>query len=241
MTRNERPFCSLPPATYTQRKHQKNLRIRVTGNGITVSGPARCTHKEMRDFYWKKADWIKKAWQNQQEKEKKRRLLIEKNRGTLLIRGIRKRIIEQVQTDGKKSLIDELDEYVVLYHNPKEKEGKEAAVNTFYLKAALKELPVHLARNSKLLSVSPGKLSIRNQKTRWGSCSRKGNISLNWRLIKCPVWIVNYIIIHELVHLRHFNHSRAFWQEVTQCFPETDKARKWIRQHEAEVFTEDGL
>ncbi len=72
------------------------------------------------------------------------------------------------------------------------------------------------------------RLSIRNQKTRWGSCSSKQNISLNWRLIKAPVWVSDYVITHELVHTRIMNHSHAFWSRVEDHFPRFQEAKSWL-------------
>ncbi|MCH8523158.1 MAG: M48 family metallopeptidase [Balneolales bacterium] len=71
---------------------------------------------------------------------------------------------------------------------------------------------------------------IRSQKTKWGTCSSKGNISLNWRLVKCPEFIRRYIIIHELCHTVHMNHSKAFWSLVEAHFSRVDEAHAWLKK-----------
>ncbi len=75
------------------------------------------------------------------------------------------------------------------------------------------------------------RLFIREQKTRWGSCSSRGNISLNWKLIKAPVSVSDYVILHELVHTEIMNHSTAFWQRVEQFVPDYKEAKLWLRTH----------
>ena len=74
-------------------------------------------------------------------------------------------------------------------------------------------------------------VSIRNQRTRWGSCGRDGHISLNWRLILMPASVRDYVLIHELMHLRRLDHSPAFWKLVAQACPAYREARQWLRQN----------
>ena len=74
-----------------------------------------------------------------------------------------------------------------------------------------------------------GKLSFRNQKSRWWSCSQKNNISLNITLMKCPPEIIDYVILHELVHTIEKNHSKKFWDKLSEYYPDYSSARKWLR------------
>ena len=73
--------------------------------------------------------------------------------------------------------------------------------------------------------------SVRDQKSRWGSCSRRGTISLNWRLIQAPEFVTTYIILHELMHLRQMNHSAGFWREVEAVCPSFREAERWLKAH----------
>ena len=74
-------------------------------------------------------------------------------------------------------------------------------------------------------------VSIRSQKTRWGSCGRNGHISLNWRLMLMPEWVRDYVLVHELMHLRRMDHSPAFWRHVQAVYPDYRVARQWLRRH----------
>lgn len=86
-------------------------------------------------------------------------------------------------------------------------------------KTARAELAGRLEMLSAIHGLSYGRLSIRSQKTRWGSCSAKGNISLNAKLVNLPAELIDYVIVHELVHTRIMNHSKAFWAELERRMP----------------------
>lgn len=75
------------------------------------------------------------------------------------------------------------------------------------------------------------RITVRAQRTRWGSCTRRGAISLNWRLMQLPPAVCDYIIVHELAHLRHLNHSRQFWAEVERLCPDYVESETWLRHH----------
>lgn len=75
------------------------------------------------------------------------------------------------------------------------------------------------------------RVTVRNQKSRWGSCSRRGTVSLNWRLLQAPDFVADYILLHELMHLRQMNHSQKFWQEVEQVCPDFRTAERWLKAH----------
>lgn len=86
-----------------------------------------------------------------------------------------------------------------------------------------------------LLGVQALGIRIKDQKTRWGSCSNKGNINLNWRLILAPGEVMDYVIIHELCHLREMNHSQAFWKLVESICPDYREHRQWLKDHADEL------
>ena len=75
------------------------------------------------------------------------------------------------------------------------------------------------------------RVSVRDQRTRWGSCGRDGHICLNWRLMLMPAWVRDYVMIHELMHLRRLDHSSAYWRLVADACPDHEQARRWLREH----------
>ncbi len=84
---------------------------------------------------------------------------------------------------------------------------------------------------SSRMGVRYGRIAIREQKTRWGSCSEKGNLNFNWRLVLAPPEIRDYVVIHELSHLAHLNHSREFWNKVAEFCPEYKTRRRWLKEN----------
>ena len=103
----------------------------------------------------------------------------------------------------------------------------------FYSKQANTWLEHKYQQWQQLTQLQPSGLSVKNYKSRFGSCDRQGHISLNWRLILAPDWVIDYVIIHELCHLIEFNHSPKFWQLVCKYHPDYLKAKKWLKEHTA--------
>jgi predicted metal-dependent hydrolase len=93
---------------------------------------------------------------------------------------------------------------------------------------AARELPQRLQELARLHGFAAPAVSIRNQRTRWGSCSPSGKISLNWRLVQVPPAVRDYVLLHELTHLRHLNHSARFWRELARLCPDHAEARRWL-------------
>lgn len=98
-----------------------------------------------------------------------------------------------------------------------------------------KDLAVCVEKHSKTLSCSPKRISIRDQATRWGSCSTTGTLSFSWRLIFAPPFVLDYVAAHEVAHLREMNHGPRFWRLVRDAFPQMQKARNWLKAHGAEL------
>ena len=96
---------------------------------------------------------------------------------------------------------------------------------------AKRELPPRLLELAAMVGVPVRKVSVRNQRQRWGSCSQSGLICLNWRLVTMPAWVRDYVLYHELMHVRQMNHSPAFWALVADVCPDYQRARRWLRRH----------
>lgn len=112
---------------------------------------------------------------------------------------------------------------------------QRAALTRRYIDAAKEYFPKRVAYFHQFTGGTYSRITIRDQKTRWGSCSSKGTLSFNWRLMLAPPAILDYVVVHELCHLRHMDHSPAFWQAVGEVFPDYASARKWLRKHGQEL------
>ncbi len=96
---------------------------------------------------------------------------------------------------------------------------------------AEQELPARVFELAAPHQLPVRRVTVRDQRSRWGSCSRRGTISLNWRLVQTPVTVRDYLILHELAHLKEMNHSRRFWSEVARLCPDFRDCERWLKQH----------
>lgn len=118
----------------------------------------------------------------------------------------------------------------------------ERALRTFYRREARSYLTDRLDHFSDEMRLEYDRIEIRNQRTRWGSCSTNGTISLNWRLLMAPPEIIDYLVVHELAHLQEPNHTDAFWRIVGDRIPEYEEHAAWLEENSTQlVFSEDDL
>ncbi|MEO7119028.1 MAG: SprT family zinc-dependent metalloprotease [Candidatus Limnocylindrales bacterium] len=101
---------------------------------------------------------------------------------------------------------------------------------------ARRVLVARVSALAPVVGVVPTRVTVRAQRARWGSASRAGAISLNWRLILAPPDVLDYVVVHELAHLSRPGHGRAFWALVRRHAPQADGARRWLRAHHAELM-----
>lgn len=108
-------------------------------------------------------------------------------------------------------------------------------VEAWLLQQARSELPVRTRAMAQEHGITIRAVSVRNQASRWGSCSARGVISLNWRLVQVPAWVCDYLIGHELMHRREMNHSIRFWRHVASVCPRWREAEAWLDAHALEL------
>ena len=119
--------------------------------------------------------------------------------------------------------------------DPQDVEAVRAALRSALASRALERIRERLACWGPRVGGTFGRVTIREQRTRWGSCSSKHNLNFNWKLIMAPPQVLDYVVIHELCHLHEFNHSPRFWSLVRAQMPEYEVWKKWLRDHGSEL------
>lgn len=233
-----------PPVTFVKRRNQRSLRIRVKADAIVVSAPLRCTEQQMASFLIEREAWVRQTARRLSGLRTQREDRLRQYRGHTLLHGSWTPMVYRHPRPGS-------DEWLLVWRTgrvdvypPEHLDCTELLLpgerilievpadirKTFEKQWARDQLPEEFSQVAGQLPFSWTNLYIRSQKTKWGTCSSRGNISLNWRLIKCPDFIRRYIMIHELCHTVYMNHSKAYWSLVAAHYPEVKKAHDWLKK-----------
>lgn len=115
-------------------------------------------------------------------------------------------------------------------------EWKREQLERWYRKQAAEVIAEKAGRFAENMGVRFEDIRIKDQKSRWGSCSSKGNLNFNWRILMAPEPVCDYVILHELSHLIHMNHSEAFWQTVEKYCPDYKRNKKWLKEKGGSLY-----
>ena len=218
------------------RTRRKTIGIIVDNNGeVKIHAPYRVSEKQVIDVVQKKADWI---FKKVNEVAARNANLIPRQfvSGEKFLYLGKEYTLEVLEKDSQKSAVliknDTITVYILkgLDEESRTKAVKDTLIHWFRQQFAgiAKD---RIEKYSQYINAAPCKVVIKDQKTRWGSCSKKGNINLNWRLVMAPVEIIDYVIVHELCHLKFMNHSKYFWNLVVSVLPNCQESRKWLKDN----------
>lgn len=211
-------------------KKRKTIGMTISrSEGLKVSAPKWVSKKEIKSIVLKKAEWILKKLSEFEQMPKLKDL---ESGSELFFLGFSQKleIIENIQI--KKIKIVKIDDKILvslpvgLDLNKDMPEIKKKLI-LWYKEQAKLIISQRIKKLSEEMQLIPSKITIRQQKTRWGSCSSKGSININWKLIMMPISVLDYVLVHELAHLKVLNHSKNFWQLVEAYLPDF-KARKLL-------------
>lgn len=221
----------------------KRLNIRIKQDKVTVSVPQGVTVTEAKKFVEAKGEWILQHvldWQSQNQQRQKKYVTGE----TFLYRG-RSYPLSTRGVAGRTITIKFTgDCFWVELPNIVPQEDWPLIVKEslfkWYRVQAKRVFQERLDYFARIMGLLYNRLVIKEQKTRWGSCSSKGNINLNWRIILAPAEVLDYLVVHELAHLRYMNHAPEFWNLVGEYVPDYPIWRKWLKDN-ASQLRYDGL
>ncbi len=151
----------------------------------------------------------------------------------IMVEGERKTL--RLRRGARRTGRVEGDAYLLTLPDPDSDEAVRAAVKSTLSALALKRIRERLEYHVPRIGRAPGRVAIRDQKSRWGSCSQKGNVNFNWKLVMAPPPALDYVVVHELCHLYEFNHSPRFWALVARHMPDYEVWKKWLKAHGKEL------
>ena len=205
-----------------KRRTVKHARVRVNENKlVTFIIPNDFTEKDIENLRNKKEKWIAKQLSYLDINEKNDFKL---GKNEILYHGYPYKVLFDL---NENSLIDNKNR--IIKHN-KDLLDKQNQLN-WYKQIAKEHIKVKVDLIAKTHNLNYNKLFIRGQNTKWGNCSPKKNISLNWKIIKMPDYVQNYLITHELLHTKIMNHTQAFWMYLSALMPDYKKAVDWLHEY----------
>lgn len=218
------------PVTVTKRKGQRAVRMRIQPDGeVVVSQPAWAAFKVGQDFARERAEWIVKH-RPQTPAPFKHGDFIGKSHQLVFSYGDYKQLRTRVTTD--KCIIN-------IPHGYSDNEALQKKITQAAKKTLVSEAEAVLPEQVKTLAEAHGyryaSVRIKTLTSRWGSCDTRGHITLNAYLMQLPWHLINYVILHELAHTVHHNHSAHFWLELESKLPETSELKKEIKRYRPSV------
>ncbi|HCC78161.1 MAG: hypothetical protein A2X25_04850 [Chloroflexi bacterium GWB2_49_20] len=202
--------------------HRKSIALIIRSDGkLVVRAPLRLSHARIQEFVSLKTNWILA----QQEKAAARQILVHAfiNGETFLFLG--KSTPLELVDHAREAL--RLDACLRLRRSDQSQAGQ--VILKWYRQQARQILTSRVKLYAQKYALSYSKVRLSSARTRWGSCSSKGTLSFTWRLVMAPVEIIDYVVIHELVHLEIKNHSSDFWKKVQEYLPDYKKRRAWLK------------
>ena len=208
----------------TERK--KTVSIEIKEDYVQVSAPKILSDMEINIIINRKKNWIKK------------KVLLQKSRAVYLPKKfINGEILKFLGKNYKLNIVNSSKEKVELKENKinvylkRKNTSIKSLLEIWYRANGLKVITRKINYYNFLIGVKPNSINLRSFKKRWGSCNSKGDIAFNWRLLMAPNSVINYVVIHELCHLIHFNHSKNFWKTVKYFHPNYKIEEDWLKKY----------
>lgn len=218
--------------TVKSSKRRKTVGLRISGSGdLVVFTPHRITERTVIKIIKQHETWIFKQIQNNPTQQ-----LALTEGSTIYYMGEKHQLHFEV---NKKQSVQLNTDTLTIKNTTKalslENKVKEQ-LEKWYINTARDIIEDRVYYYAKLIQEPVEKIRLKNTQTRWGSCSSKRNININWRLIMAPFNVMDYVILHEVCHLKHLNHSSSFWKLVAEIMPDYTKYTIWLKKNSNTLF-----
>jgi predicted metal-dependent hydrolase len=210
------------------RSKRRTIALVVERDGsVTVRAPLRMSAKDIEEFVGKHSNWVKKKQLELQSRTPAQPREFKAGEHFLYLG--RTYRLEFSQNTKHKLILDETFQLSIT-----QKENAEMLFREWYRKQAARHIPERVTHFAEQFDLKVEKVRITSARTRWGSCSPKGTLSLSWRLMMTPPDVIDYVVIHELAHTVHHNHSTRFWKLVERWLPDYKERRRQLRRYAQE-------
>ena len=215
--------------TYTLKRtnRRRSIGLRIDNHGLTVNMPLRASEKWLHDVLQDKAHWVVKKLENWKAKKPISPQWRDGQSITFIGETLTLRVV--VSLFATPPLLHDAQLFVHVTNNANEA-LIEQTVTQWYQREAKNLFTERVAHYAPLMDVTPRMLKLSTARTQWGSCTTRGDVRLNWQLIKMPLHLIDYVVVHELAHLIEMNHSTAFWQVVEIACSDYAKRRRELKQ-----------
>jgi predicted metal-dependent hydrolase len=224
-------------------RRKKTVSMEVHQSKIVLRVPASLSSEVIYDLVEKRRQWILDKWQEVKSLPPQQHWY---NADTapqdILLYGQQLPVVHVTEQATTRFALTHRDNRLTIVRPSKPyteqflSETTRGLVVSWLRKTARRDFAVRLDKWASVMKVSYRDFRLKDQKTRWGSCSSLGNINLNWRLIQAPDWVIDYVVIHELAHLHELNHSPSFWSIVGRYCPNYGEAKNWLKAHSAKLL-----
>ena len=204
------------------RMNRKSISLSIDKDGVPlIKAPYSASSELINSFYNDRLDWVRSKQQVYEKTETHRREALSSEVNSLILFGKEYPVTHEPRQYG----FDWQS-----FNLPRDSFGSmRSYIIAMYRKIAAADLPKRVEKYSALVGAKPSAVKISSASSRWGSCSSKGSINFSWKLIVAPDDVIDYVVVHELCHLKHMDHSPAFWKEVENVIPDWQKRRSALK------------
>jgi predicted metal-dependent hydrolase len=216
------------PYQLRRSRRRRTLGLTVTLCEVRIHAPSWTPRAEIESYVRQQHDWLHRAWTRMQARVPQAAVALAgevRYLGRALVLDIQPALFSEVRRHG-----DTLRVFV-----PHEVDAR-ALIRAWFHARAARLLAWRLARIARKLGRAPSRFALSNAQTQWGSCTRRGHVRLNWRLVQAPLTLIDYVAAHELAHLVHLDHSTRFWEQVAELCPDALARRAELRTMSAVLF-----
>jgi hypothetical protein len=209
-------------------RRRRTLGLTVTAGEVRIHAPSWTPRAEIEHYVLQQHGWLSRAWARMQAREP--------HTATTPANEVRY-LGRVLQLDIRPSLFSEVRRHgnTLRVHASHDAEA-QSLVRSWLHTRAMRLLAWRLARISRKLGRAPSRFALSNAQTQWGSCTRRGHVRLNWRLVQAPLALIDYVAAHELAHLVHLDHSPRFWAQVAELCPDALARRAELRTMSHSLF-----